>query len=126
MNDKKQIEEIKQIIYNDYKQWLDVTGCIPKGTTYYAECLGGAIDCAEKLYNAGYRKLPENAVVLTVKQCMEIVEDNYDIGYNHARKETAKEIYQKGKEVFGEDFDKTGLGEYILANFLSQNNTVRR
>ena len=65
MDKEKQIEEMAKIIRADYKEWLDVTGCIPQGTSYYAECLGGAIDCAELLYNAGYRKIPENAVVLT-------------------------------------------------------------
>ena len=64
MDKQKQIEEMAKIIRADYKEWLDVTGCIPQGTSYYAECLGGAIDCAELLYNAGYRKIPENAVVI--------------------------------------------------------------
>ncbi len=73
MNDKQQIEEMRKIIYDDYKQWLDVTGVIPKGTTYYNECLGGAIDCANKLYNAGYRKLPENAVVLSREEYDELL-----------------------------------------------------
>lgn len=37
------------------------------------------------------------------------------------REETAEKIYDKGKEIFGDYFDKTGLSEYILANFLTNN-----
>ena len=46
--------------------------------------------CAKRLYNAGYRKIPEGSVVLTSKQCAEIVQDNYNIGYERGSKETAK------------------------------------
>jgi muramoyltetrapeptide carboxypeptidase LdcA involved in peptidoglycan recycling len=67
MDKQKQIEEMAKVIKADYKdkEWIDVTCCIPQVTSYYAECLGGAIDCAEALYNAGYRKIPEGSVVLT-------------------------------------------------------------
>ena len=37
------------------------------------------------------------------------------------KKETAKQIYEKGKELY-DDFDMTGLSEYIIANFLSKEN----
>lgn len=53
---EEQIKEMADIIKAGYKEWLDVTGVIPEGTTYYAECLGESEDCAELLYNAGYRK----------------------------------------------------------------------
>ena len=43
--------------------------------------------------------------------------------YARAVKDTAKEIYKKGKEL-DKDFDMTGLGEYILANFLTVENGV--
>lgn len=56
---EKQIEEMTEIIKADYKEWLDITGCLPKGTSYYYECLGGAGDCAKKLYDNGYRKMDE-------------------------------------------------------------------
>lgn len=57
MNKEKQIREMMEIIKTDYKEWLDVTGVIPEGTTYYAECLGVGEDCATALYEAGYRKV---------------------------------------------------------------------
>ncbi len=36
------------------------------------------------------------------------------------RKETAREIYKKAKES-DDNFERTSLGEYIMANFLSEN-----
>lgn len=56
MTRQEQIDEMTKFIQIEYEQWLDTTGVIPKATTYYAECLGCAIDSAEALYNAGYRK----------------------------------------------------------------------
>ena len=60
MTKQEQIEKMAKLIQAEYKQWLDTTGVIPEGTTYYAECLGCAIDCAKALYEAGYRKTPDD------------------------------------------------------------------
>lgn len=68
MTKQEQIDEMTKFIQIEYEQWLDTTGVIPKATTYYAECLGCAIDSAEALYNAGYRKVPDGAVVLTPEE----------------------------------------------------------
>ena len=48
-----------KLIKAEYKQWLDTTGVIPEGTSYYAECLGCAIDCAKSIYEAVYHKIRE-------------------------------------------------------------------
>lgn len=56
---KEQIQEMANIIKADYKQWLDITGVFPEGSSYYFECLGGGEDCAELLYNAGYGDVSE-------------------------------------------------------------------
>lgn len=56
---KEQIDEMANIIKAEYEQWLDTTGVIPKASTYYAECMGCAIDSAETLYNAGYGDVSE-------------------------------------------------------------------
>lgn len=56
---KEQIDEMANIIKADYKQWLDITGVFPEGSSYYFECLGGGEDCAELLYNAGYGDISE-------------------------------------------------------------------
>ena len=56
---KEQIDEMANIIKAEYEEWLDTTGVIPKGTTYYAECIGCAIDSAETIYNAGFSDVSE-------------------------------------------------------------------
>ena len=94
---QEQIEEMEKIIKAEYKQWLDTTGVITEGTTYYAECLGCAIDSAETLYNAGYRKIPENAVVLTKEEYIDLSRNYVTEQIEKARKETAKEILSRIK-----------------------------
>ena len=37
---EEQIDEMANIIKADYKQWLDITGVFPEGSSYYFECLG--------------------------------------------------------------------------------------
>lgn len=44
------------------------------------------------------------------------------VKYYNTVKETAEKILKRAKE-FDKDFEKTGLYEYIMANFLSQNNS---
>ena len=99
MNREEQIEEMTKLIQAEYKQWLDVTGVIPEGTTYYAECLGCAIDSAETLYNvAGYRKTftsdlasdMQNAFKEGYEKGCETCEQAWDNGYNDG--------YESGKE----------------------------
>ena len=80
MEDKKrQVKELEQIIYNDYKVWLDVTGCISKDTAFYKGCLGGATDCAEKIYGIGYRDCKDK-VVLPKKEYDDLVESKRLLG----------------------------------------------
>lgn len=96
MNREEQIAEMEKIIKAEYEQWLDTTGVIPKASTYYAECLGCAIDSAETLYNvAGYRKIPENAVVLTKEEYIDLSRNYVTEQIEQVRKKTAKEIFQK-------------------------------
>lgn len=99
MNREEQIAEMEKIIKAEYKQWLDTTGVIPEGTTYYAECLGCAIDSAETLYNvAGYRKTftsdlasdMQNAFKEGYEKGCETCEQAWDNGYNDG--------YGSGKE----------------------------
>lgn len=103
MNKEQQIREIENIIKAECRQWLD--------KMYYAECLGGAIDSAEALYNTGYRKIPEGAVVLTKEELVKMMESGYvydttrgnkvniiQMAREIERKETAKEIMQMLKD----------------------------
>ena len=70
---------------------------------------------AEALYNAGYRKVPDGAVVLTKEECDSKVildEDHFlrvlDNEQEKARKETAKRIYEKAKKKKYIDNDDEG------------------
>ena len=98
--DKQMIEEMAYIIYR-YGQTYD-------------DCVDGAEHTLAKwLINAGYRKIPEGAVVLTKEEHEELQkgvktynytamfkeQDAYrwEQGYLQGRKETAKEILQEGK-----------------------------
>lgn len=48
---------------------------------------------ARALYNLGYRKIPENSVVISQKEYKENLSLQYDIGYEVGSKETAEKIY---------------------------------
>ena len=52
---------------------------------------------AEALYNAGYRKIPENAVVLTKEEYIDPSRNYVTEQIEKARKETAKEILSRIK-----------------------------
>lgn len=100
---------------------MAVIGCVrnPRAHTT-EECLRcdfkqgqcNAYRHAEKLYNAGYRKLPEGAVVLTKEECDNKVilnEDHFERALNYerekVRKETAREILnhlRKQRNVIGQ------------------------
>ena len=48
---------------------------------------------AKRLIDLGYRKIDKNSVVLSIKQCVEIVQDNYNLGYERGSKETAEKYF---------------------------------
>lgn len=54
---------------------------------------------AENLYNAGYRKIPENAVVLTKEELAQIQSNFFDAGIKHGGKETAEKFAEMAKEL---------------------------
>ena len=78
MNREQQIEEMAKIVdemYNVYTTTAD--------------------DIADGIYNAGYRKIPENAVVLTKEEYIDLSRNYVTEQIEKARKETAKEILDK-------------------------------
>lgn len=88
---QEQIEEIAKII--DEMYWVyDTT----------------AGDIAEGLYNAGYRKIPENAVVLTEEEYIDLSRNYVTEQIEQARKETAKEILL----LLGKGYDETEKTEF--------------
>ena len=94
MDKKKQIEEMAK----DIKASL--THHLPKTILYPY--------IAQDMYALGYRKIPEGAVVLTVEEYKEMVDDVkvskeklariIDSAKAKARKETAREIFDKAKQ----------------------------
>lgn len=101
-DNEKQIEEIYSLLFCD------------KWEQPFTECSEDirCIDCiARKLYDLGYRKIDKDSVVLSAKQCVTIVQDNYDIGYERGSKETAREIFKDLKEK---------LKGYIGLNYLDE------
>ena len=59
------------------------------------DCLG----IAKGLFKYYQPRLPEGSVVLSGEQCVEIVQDNYNIGYERGSKETAEKCFKEFKEI---------------------------
>ena len=68
------------------------------------------------LYGKGYRKIPEDAVVLTERQHEVVMRNQYDVGFNFGykkgSKETAEKIMQDLKPLL-EGFVHTDTGENL-------------
>lgn len=62
----------------------------------------------ENLYDAGYRKIPENAVVLTKEEYIDLSRNYVREQIEKARKETAKEILL----LLGKGYDETEKTEF--------------
>lgn len=88
---QEQIEEMAKIVdemYNVYTTTAD--------------------DIAEGIYNAGYRKIPENAVVLTKEEYIDLSRNYVREQIEQARKKTAKEILL----LLGKGYDETEKTEF--------------
>ena len=86
MDKQKKLNERHQILLSAGYDWWKTA---PNGKTkseYEAECF----------YNAGYRKIPENAVVLTQKELIEM-QLKY---YNGGAEETAEKFAERVKSLF--------------------------
>ncbi len=106
---QEQIAEMEKIIKAEYKQWLDITGVIPEGTTYYAECFGCAIDSAEALYNAGYHKTFTSDLASDTQKafkegyekgcgtCEQAWDNGYNDGYESGKEDGVREFAEKLK-----------------------------
>lgn len=107
MKDKeKQIQEIAQIICGRSKDDI----CIIDNTSCDSSCCWARI--AEAIYNVGYRKIPENSVVLSKKEyeVLKIKEEEkhwfetcmtvWKNAKIYSSEETAKKIYTKIKDSF--------------------------
>lgn len=77
---QEQIEEIKQVLIKTCKR------CRLFEEDYMQS------KYAEALYNAGYRKIPENAVVLTKEEYIDLSRNYVTEQIEQVRKETAEKI----------------------------------
>lgn len=92
MDKQKQIEEMIITVYPIYATMED---SLRKEAI---ECMNSYM-VFEKLYNAGYRKIPENAVVLTREEFSEKIENTWLNCQEFTRKETAEKFAERLKEV---------------------------
>mgnify|MGYP003305072906 CR=1 FL=1 len=108
MDKQKQIEEIAREL-GEQRGY----GCI-KDSRFCIDCLLHG-DCmpskyATYLYNAGYRKIPENAVVLETSVYESLDIKLYrDFITEQVRKETADKISDKARNFFGQYLKKSTL-----------------
>ena len=106
-NKEKRVEEMANIIENAFKVYFGANDLVePEDFPYQAK------DLAKELLRYYQPKLPEHSVVLSGKQCAEIVQDNYNIGYERGRKEMAEKIMQDLKPLL-EGFVHTDTGENL-------------
>lgn len=135
MTDKQQIEDISKIvstdcIIKDKEQMARIIAFDLCKQSYHSDWYGNEAQCysdnnfhdckkikavVDKLYNAGYRKVPENAVVLTREEHKQMFKDliaSNKVIEAETRKETAKEIIATVKSCM-QDFEDDDDG-YIL------------
>ena len=97
MDKQKQIEEMAKIICKSGANNADCDKC-----GFNREC--SKFKDAKAIYNAGYRKIPENAVVLTIdeinKKQNEAWDRGIEVGKGIERKETVEKYFAKLKERF--------------------------
>lgn len=80
MDKQKQIEVITRVLCGNFRKGVKGDNLCGQ-LALKCECKCKHIASAERIYNAGYRKIPENAVVLTGTETEERIEDllvNFD------------------------------------------------
>ena len=104
MDKQRQIEELARILIKASCKGSECEKCIYIDSVKEAEecCV-----CLKALYNAGYRKIPENAVVLTMDEHIAMLKDlaesnakTYEMAYQKGSKETAEKFAERAKEMF--------------------------
>lgn len=116
MTDKQQIEEMAKIAS---------INCGECYTCEFSHLKGKGLSCmdylvANEFYNAGYRKIDENAVVLTREQHKQMFKDliaSNKVIEAETRKETAKEILQNLYYFSnGHSFRTEEMGDNVYLN----------
>lgn len=105
MDKQKQIEEMERDVANagkiagdwlmeEAKKLLQENGRFK--STEHTRTLSEIV--AEELAKMGYRKIPEDAVVLTKEELAQIQSNFFDAGIKHGSKETAEKFAEMAKE----------------------------
>ena len=128
VNKEKQIEEIAKEIHYGYWETCGKDSCADCPANFHNVCEDKLI--AEKLYNLGYRKIPEGSVVLSKEEWETLHNDYAKALYNarcDERKETAREILEAIKlKAWGNNADVNGniwsysISIYELAEIAKQ------
>lgn len=103
MDKKKEIEKMAEVLETAKIKALGTIGSLNQGFGMWY---------ANALYDAGYRKIPEGAVVLTKEELNDRLYQSYSSGVNFAgkqmedqkakvRRETAKEILDEVSKRYG-------------------------
>ena len=98
MNKQKKIEEMAKLVQQDMCGDIPCEECNYHGKMKILPRYCVAYLIVEKLYNAGYRKIPENAVVLTREEWQKMKNSLYyskealEKKLQKARKETAEKL----------------------------------
>lgn len=122
--DKQMIEEMAKIFCSRYKNGrcdVEDRECSNRCTTWHR---------AENLYNAGYRKIPENAVVLTEENMEQTA--NWLVTHPKMqatmekliktwRKETAEKFAERLKEKFAYDIERCKVVDEICKELEGEN-----
>ena len=87
MTKQEQIEEMAKVVKNSLSLHIEKTIIYPY--------------IAQDLYACGYRKLPENAVVLTNEEYIDLSRNYVGEQIDQARKKTAKEFADKLRNKYG-------------------------
>lgn len=117
MDKQKQIEEMERDVANagkiagdwlmeEAKKLLQENGRFK--STEHTRTLSEIV--AEELAKMGYRKIPEDAVVLTKEELAQIQSNFFDAGIKHGSKETAEKFAEMAREGAFVDF----MGEPII------------
>lgn len=117
----KMIEEMSKIMFEKAFENYETSGSAEIDTEVRRNFYSAFLSYCETLYNAGYRKIPENAVVLTEEESVKAWENGncnahaiYGLAYKQARKETAEKFAERVNQAINAYRKKVGEDEYVI------------
>lgn len=140
MDKQKQIEEMAKVLRQHICEDKPCQECKYHGNSKILEPYCEAYIHARMLYNAGYRKIPEGAVVLTnnneikqyewSKMCDKMgIFKLIDKECKKTRKETAEKFSEMLKEVIGDicfNAGTVGVDGYVSCSAVNPNTVIER